>query len=542
MTPSGPAGGRDAFERREWADSFAQLSAADASSSLEAEDLERLATTAYLIGEEVASTEAWQKAFRAFLEQGDPPSAVRCAFWLALGLFDRNEFAQAQGWLTRAQRVLDEANTDCVERGYLLIPAALQMIGQGRWPEAQDTFIELGELAQRFEDRDLVTFSRLGRGQCHVVLGRPDDGVAEFDEAMISVTTDEVSPMTAGIVYCAVIMACQELFDLRRAQEWTDALTRWCASQPDLVPYRGQCLVHRSELMQLRGKWTEAFEEAQTARLRLSDPPGQAAVGMAYYQLGELHRLRGDYDKAEEAYHRANEHGRNPEPGLALLRLAQRRVDAAAASSRRAVMEATDRVTKAKLLPAHVEIMAAAGDVTEATSAAEELGVLADALDTPLIDAFAARARGEALLAAGSYPAALDELRRALKQWLALEVPYECARTRYLLALACRRLGDEDTAQMEFGAAEIEFERLGAAPSLERVRQSSLRSEVPEGLTAREREVLKSVATGRTNREIAQLLTISEKTVARHVSNIFMKLGVSTRSAATAYAYEHSLV
>lgn len=542
MTPSGPARGRDAFERREWADSFARLSSADEISSLAAEDLERLATAAYLIGEEVASTEAWQKAFKAFLKQHEPSSAVRCAFWLSLGLFDRGEFSQGQGWLARAQRVLDEANIDCVERGYLLIPAALQMIGQGRWAAAQDTLMELAQLAQRFDDRDLVTFGRLGLGQCHIVLGRPADGVAEFDEAMISVTTGEVSPMTAGIVYCAVIEACQELFDVRRAQEWTNALTRWCASQPDLVPYRGQCLVHRSELMQLRGKWAEAFEEAQTARLRLSDPPGQAAVGMAYYQLGELHRLRGNHDKAEDAYHRANEQGRNPEPGLALLRLAQGRVDAAVASSRRAVMEATDRVTRARLLPAHVEIMAAAGEVAEATSAADELVGLATELDTPLLDAFAARARGEALLAAGSFPSALDELRRALKLWRALEVPYECARVRYLLALACRHLGDEDTAGMELAAAQIEFERLGAAPYLARVQQSSALSGTSGGLTAREQEVLRLIATGKTNRAIAGELTISEKTVARHVSNIFMKIDVASRAAATAYAYEHSLV
>lgn len=537
---------RASFARQQWAGSFTAFRAADGASPLAPEDLERLAVAAYLIGEESACGEAWARAYHGFLEHDDPRSAVRCAFWLAFSLVNRGEHAQAQGWFARAQRVLDDANFDCVERGYLLLPAALQHMGQRNWPDAEAIFVELAALARRFGDPDLVTFGHLGHGQCLIGLGQTREGIAELDEVMLSVTSDEVSPITAGIVYCAVIEACHDVFDLRRAQEWTDALTRWCESQPDLAPYRGQCLVHRSQLMLLRGDWEEALAEAQKARERFLYPPGQPAIGMAYYQLGELDRLRGNLAEAEDAYVQANAYGRDPEPGLALLRLAQGRADAAAATSRRALMEATDRSVRVRLLPAHVEIMLASGDVAEASAAADELMTLAREMRTPWLDAVAAHARGAALLAAGSFAPALEELRRSLKEWRALDAPYEMARTRYLLGLVCRRLEDEDSAVMELQGARAELERLGAKPDAERVQEElgkpGAASDTAQTLTPREQEVLLLLATGGTNRAIAEQLFISEKTVARHVSNIFMKLDVGSRAAATAYAYEHSLV
>ncbi|MGI8774706.1 MAG: LuxR C-terminal-related transcriptional regulator [Actinomycetota bacterium] len=537
---------RASFARQQWAESFRAFSAAEGSSPLAPEDQECLAVAAYLIGAETDSGEAWKRAYHGFLERGDPRGAIRCAFWLAFGLVNRGEHAQAQGWFARAQRVLDDSNVDCVERGYLLLPAALQVMGQRKWPDAQAIFIELADLAQRFGDPDLTTFGHLGHGQCLIGLGQTQEGIAELDEVMVSVTSDEVSPITAGIVYCAVIEACHDIFDLGRAQEWTDALTRWCESQPDLAPYRGQCLVHRSQLMQLRGNWEEALAEAQKARERFLYPPGQPAIGMAYYQLGELNRLRGKLAEAEDAYVQANAHGRDPEPGLALLRLAQGRVDAAAASSRRALMEATDRSMRVRLLAAHVEIMLASGDVDEASSAAEELAALAREMETPWLGAVAAHARGATLLAAGSFAPALEELRRSLKEWRAIDAPYEMARTRHLLGLVCRCLKDEDSAVMELQRARADLERLGAKFDAGRVQQdlaaTGAKTGSAEGLTPREQEVLQLLATGSTNRVIAEQLYISEKTVARHVSNIFMKLDVGSRAAATAYAYEHSLV
>jgi len=536
--------GRAAFGRRAWGEAYVQLSAADHDAPLEPEDLERLAMAAHLIGRDADSADIWVRAHHAFLRRGEAQRATRCAFWLAFWLMIQGERDQSGGWLTRARRLLDDGRRDCVEQGYLLVPRALQILAEGDARTAYATFEQAAETGERFVDSDLVAFGRLGQGQALIRLGAPAEGVALLDDVMVSVTADEVSPITVGIVYCAVILECQAIFDLRRAQEWTTALSHWCASQPDLVPYRGQCLVHRAEIMQLHGAWPDAMREVQQVCERLPQPAGQPWVGAAFYQKAELHRLRGEFTKAEAAYRQASRWGRMPEPGLALLRLAQGQVDAAAAASRRAVNEIHDRLTRSRLLATHVEIMLAARDVQAARAAADELAGIADELEALLLHAMSTHATGAVRLAEGDARASLTALRQAWAAWQELEAPYDAARVRVLIGLACRALGDEDSAQMELDAARWVFRQLGAGPDLTRVEALSGKAAATAvgGLTAREVEVLRLVAAGKTNRAIAADLFLSEKTVARHVSNIFTKLDLSSRAAATAYAFAHDLV
>ncbi|MBA2273061.1 MAG: DNA-binding response regulator [Actinobacteria bacterium] len=532
--------GRESFGRQAWGNAFAQLSAKDRERPLEAEDLERLAVAAYMVGKDDNCAEAWTRAHHLYLRRRDSAAASRCAFWQACGLYFKGEMAPAMGWVARGRHVLEVAEEDCVEQGWLLFLTALPIMFQGDPEKAHSDFVQAGRIAERFADPDVMTLSRLGRGQSLIMQQETTEGMALLDELMVAVVSGEVSPIVAGIAYCAVIDLCQTLFDLRRAREWTAALSRWCDSQPDLVPYRGNCLVHRCEIFQLQGAWSDALEAAERACEWLSGPTAWDSLGSAFYQLGEIERLRGEFPKAEEAYRQASQAGREPEPGMSLLRLAQRRVDVAVVAIRRVWDEARDPMSRSRMLPAYVEIMLAAKDVGAASGAAVELAQIAGELNAPFLHAVATHAAGAVLLAEGDIQAALARLRFAYAAWRELDAPYYAARVRVLIGVACRELGDGDSAEMELEAARRVFEELGAAPGLERVRELTRSS--AGGLTARELEVLALVASGKTNRAVATELFLSEKTVARHVSNIFTKLGLSSRSAATAYAYEHGLI
>ena len=536
--------GRELIRQRAWRDAFDALSAADVEASLSAEDLERLATAAYLIGKDAEGNELWARAHQSYVAQGDVAHAARCAFHLGFHLFHRGEQARGGGWLARARRLLDEHAADCVEQGYLLLPSALQSVRAGDYQAAHDTFTQAAQIGERFGDTDLVMFCRNGQGRTLIRLDKPAEGVALLDEAMVGITVGDVSPLLAGVVYCSTIEGCHEIFDLRRAQEWTAALTEWCAAQQGLAPYRGDCLVRRAEILQLHGAWPDAMEEIQRACEAISSVPGQYGAGGAFYRCGELYRLRGEFDKAEALYRQASHSGRTPEPGLAELRLAQGQVDAAESAIRRALDEAREPRTRSRLLAPFIEIMLAANDVASARAAADELSAMADDLNAPLLRALAEHATGSVLLAEGDARGALTALRHAWGAWQELEAPYEGARVRVLVARACRALGDDDGAEMELDAARQVFESLGAAPDLAMVKELSRRTapRTAGPLTAREVQVLSLIAAGKTNRAIADELLISEKTVARHVSNIFTKLGLSSCSAATAYAYRQGIL
>ena len=536
------AAGRLAYERHAWSEAYESLTAADAAGDVDPEDLERLAITAYMLGRPDAFTAAGARAHLEAVRTGNVGLAIRSAYGMGMESIQRGEMAQGGGWLARGARLVEETGYDGVEPGFLLIPQALQALMAGRAADAFAIFEQVAAVAERFDDADLRTMGRLGRGQSLIAMVETRRGVALLDEAMTAVISGEVSPIASGIVYCAVIEACQSMFDLRRAQEWTAALERWWQSQPDMVPFRGNCLVFRAELMRFHGAWREATDEAERAREWLSRPPPEPAVGEAIYQLAELDRLRGAFEAAAAGYREAGTWGRLPEPGLALLRLAQGDISAASAAIRRAMAEANDDMVRARMLEPAAEIALAAGDVAAARDAADRLSEIAAGLDAPLLRAMAARTDGTVRLAEGDVEGALAVLRRAWEAWRELDAPYEAARVRVRTAQACRALGDLDGADVEIAAARDVFERLGAAPDLAGLETETNGAALPGGLSAREAEVLRLVAGGLTNRAIAESLTISERTVDRHVSNIFTKLDVSTRAAATAFAYEHRLV
>jgi DNA-binding CsgD family transcriptional regulator len=540
----GQARARDAYDRESWRAAYDEYAAADALGLLTPDELERFATAAFLIGLNAESVELLSRAHQEFLSRGDAEAAARCGMRIGLRMFMSGEMARGSGWLARARRVLDDSGCgDCVVHGYLLIPAAIRAISESDAETAFATFGQAVAIGQRFGDNDLVLLARHGQGRVLVRTGRVVEGLELFDEVMVGVTAGEASPIVVGDVYCSVISACTDVYDFHRAQEWTESLSAWCSSHPDLVAHRGECMVHRAEIAQFRGAWADAMSELTEACARLTDPPGQRGAGAAFYQRAELYRLRGDYEKAEELYRTANEAARSPQPGLALMRLAQGRVEAAALSIRTALDESRNSPHRPRVIGASVEIMLAANDVAGARAAADDLRAIAAASPVPFLRAAAAHASGSVLLAEGDARGALVSLRDALTAWRGLDAPYEAARTRELASRAHRALGDIDSATMELEAAARVFEQLGALSDLTRIAAAGgeAPSTASNALTAREVEVLRLIATGKTNRAIATSLGISEKTVARHVSNIFMKLGVSSRSAATAYAYEHDV-
>ncbi len=535
--------GRTAFRKQQWRDAFNHLSQANEEGLLEPADLEILAVTAYLTGEVEISDDMWAKAHKGFLKDGNIQGAVRCAFWLGFALMNRGEPARGGGWIGLAGDLLQDVHSDCVEEGYLLLPVALQCLGKGDSHKALNLFIKTGEIGKRFHDADLQALARLGQGQSLTRIGNTEEGVALLDQAMIAIESGDLSPIVVGIIYCAVIETCMDIVDLGRAAEWTAALNGWCNSHPHLVPFRGQCLIRRSEIMFLHGEWNEALQEARKAADLLSHPNGEPAAGAAFYQLGNLYRVRGEFANAEEAYFLASDYGRDPQPGLALLRLAQGKNTLARSSIVRALIDTGKLKKRCESLLACTEIMLALNEKGEATEAVKELKGYTTTSQSPMIQAFAAQAEGSLLLTEDNIPLALSRLRAARRIWDDLHIPYASARTRVLMGLAYQKAGDPEAAAMEFEAARTIFERLKARPDIVNMKNHMDR---PFGftntlLTPREKDVLRLMTEGKSNNIIAGELFISKRTVERHVSNIFAKLDLNSRTEAVAYAFRHHL-
>jgi DNA-binding NarL/FixJ family response regulator len=537
--------GREAFARRAWVDAFESLSRADQAVPLGPDELELLATSAYMVGRDDEHVRALERAHHAHLDAGDTPGAVRSAYWIGHNLMLRGEMGPATGWFGRAHRLLEREERDCAERGYLLIPVLVGHAIAGDHAAAYETATEIAEIGTHFADRDLIAIGVHEQGHALVRQGRFEEGLRLLDEVMVGVTAGELSPIVTGLVYCNTIGFWQSVYELRRAREWTDALTRWCEQQPEMIAHTGVCLVHRAEIMQLQGAWDAALEEARRAGERFAEGVlNERVCGKAYYRQGEVHRLRGERSAAEGSYREASRRGYEPQPGLALLRLTEGKGDAASSAIRRVLDEASQPRARAALLPAYVEIMLASGEIEEARSACRELETISGAHRSDMLRAMSAQARGALALAEGDPQVALVALREAWHAWQELEAPYEAARVRVLVGLGCRAVGDEDTAAWELDAARGAFAGLGAAPDAARVDSltASPQAAAAHGLTQRELQVLRLVAQGATNRSIAAELVLSDRTIDRHVSNIFAKLRVSSRAAATAYAYEHDLV
>jgi len=529
------------YDRGAWDEAFEGLRLADQAAQLSCDDLQRLGFSAYLIGGEVEFERCFDRLHRAHVEQGHHEQAARTAFWLGLTLLFRGELAQSNAWVARAQRLIE--HIDCVEHGYLLMPATERILREGNAAEARSRAAKAAAIGERFGDADLTAMARHVEGRALIDLRQIGAGLELLDETMLAVVGGELSPMTTGLMYCSVLAVCTKVYALNRAHEWTNAFARWCELQSESLAFSSTCLVHRAEVRRSHGEWSAALEDACRACEREArgsrKPPGAAL-----YQRGEIHRLRGEHAEAEDAYRAASAVGYDPQPGLALLRMAQGQLDAACAAMRRALHTTTAQSRRAGLLPGCVEVLLAVGEIDEARAAWRELRDLSDALDSDALRAAAAEAEGAIALAEGRPDVAVGPSRRAFDLWTHLDVPYDAARARVLIGLACHALRDEETTRLELAAARGVFERLRARADLARIDRvhPSATSRAVTKLSPRERQVLRLIAEGGTNKTIAASLSVSERTVDRHVSNILVKLDVPSRAAAIAFAYEHDLL
>jgi ATP/maltotriose-dependent transcriptional regulator MalT len=530
------AAARAAFEAHDWVAARERFVACASQQPLDADDLSALCRACWWLGFMDESRAAGEQAYELYLAAGNNRRAAYRAFDAAYAHFLKGDEAVGSGWMSRAQRLLD-GEPDCPEQGYVLYFSVETSLDGGEETLAKARQVQ--EFGRRHRDPSLIAAGIAAEGRVLIKLGRAQQGMALLDEAMLEASSAELKPNWAGNIYCHLMAACYELGDIGRAAAWTKSTSDWCDRMAPAVLFKGICRIHRAQVMQVRGDWSQAQDEAE----RACDDVAHIHAGIvaeAHYQVGEIKRLRGELAEALESYERGHRMGRDPQPGLALLRLAEGRFDVAAALIRSALAGVADRLARARLLSAQVEIALAAGDLATATAAVDELESVAAEYGSSGLRAAASRSRGSLLLAEGRFDEALSTLRAACTGWNELEAPHDCAKVRVLLARTYRELGDLESADRELDAARSAFVALGAVLDLEAI-DGAHHAVRPQGLTEREGEVLALVAAGSTNRQIADELHLSQKTVERHISNIFGKLQVTSRTAAARVAFEHGV-
>jgi DNA-binding NarL/FixJ family response regulator len=536
VTRSGQA--RELHAQSHWAEACVQFVAADRAEQLDADDLERYAEASQILGRGAEAIQLLRRAFDLRVDAGEVDHAITSAFWLFQALIINAEFARARGWAAQVRRSMPD-----VDNGWFLFTEAYFLIASGDYDQAAQLLARAAVMGSRRRETDLIAFATTVWGRALIKSGKLEDGLSRLDEAMVRVVERDTSPRATSMLYCSAIATCHEAREFGRAREWTQALGAWLGSLPRLGgAYFGNCRIYRAYLMCLRGSWQEALDEVAFVCEDLSGNYGQLVAGHARYQLAEIHRLLGHHPEAEATYRQAAELGGQTQPGLSLLRLAQSEVDKAMLGIRRALAETEGQLERLDLLTAAVTIMLAAGDIDAARQATAELASIAAVYTTPGVQAELAAARGAVALSDGDPATALPLLRNAARSWREIDAPHAVATVSVLIGLACRAVGDEEAAEVELTSARSTFARLGANPDVHRVEQLLHPAQEVGPLSPREIEVLRLVAAGRTNHAIATELFVSERTVHRHVSNIFDKLGVHSRTAAASYAIQHHIV
>lgn len=530
----------DAARARRWSQTYRLLRDVDPT-ELTPDDLMLFADAAWWccrVPEEIALR---RRAFREFSASNRPRQAASAAWELALRHSLRGQTVESSGWLRMAQRALED-QPDCVEKGYVACSESEAALGGGEMLQAQAHAERALAVGERFDESGLVALALTWKGLCSLLRHEMDEGLKLLDEAMATITSREMDEKVAGWVACFAVGLCMDAADVRRAAAWSQAAWEWASALPEATPFHGICRVHQVEVMHLQGRLEDAAAQARRAcdEMLAFDPH---LAGEAFYVTGEILRRQGDLPGAEQAFRRARELGHDAQPGLALIRQAEGRTHAAMAALRAASTDASGLpFRRASVLAALVHVALAADAVDCAGDACRDLDAVAVSSASEAVSALAGTTRARLRLVGGDAEGALAALRPAADIWRSLDLHGELAEARLLTGLALRQLGDDEGAALELAAAHRAFVDLGATADADRVAAQMADEDArPGGLSARECEVLRLVAAGHTNRQIAAELVLSEHTVARHLSNIYTKLRVPSRTKAAAFAFQHDL-